>query len=209
MTNRLALAALAATLTVAAPRVATAQGTMTPAAFHDAMRKLWEDHITWTRLFIISAAHNLPDKDATTARLLQNQSDLGNAIRPFYGDAAGDKLTALLTDHILIAAQLVGAAKAGDNAAAGAASAKWHANADSLAAFLSGANPQHWPLTTLQTALRAHLAMTLREAEGRLTGNYAADIQAYEDGHHHMLMVADVLSKGIIAQFPRKFTTAD
>src|SRR5881392_1307792 len=90
---------------------------MTKPEFRAAMRKLWEDHITWTRLFIVSAVADLPDKDATTQRLLQNQVDIGNAIRPYYGDAAGDKLTALLKEHILGAAELVGAAKAGDSAA--------------------------------------------------------------------------------------------
>ena len=52
------------------------------AAFHDAMRKLWEDHITWTRVFIISASGDLPDKATATDRLLQNQVDIGNAIKP-------------------------------------------------------------------------------------------------------------------------------
>src|SRR4029079_5634414 len=83
----------------------------TPAAFHDGMRKLWEDHVTWTRLFIISAAADLPDKNATTQRLLQNQTDIGNAVADFYGHDAGSKLTALLKDHILIAANIVAAAK--------------------------------------------------------------------------------------------------
>src|SRR6476469_8448346 len=94
------------------------------AALHDDMRKLWEDHITWTRLFIVSAVADLPDKDATTQRLLQNQVDIGNAIKPFYGDAAGDKLTALLKEHILGAAALLTAAKAGDNAGVQTASSR-------------------------------------------------------------------------------------
>ncbi|HEY0375628.1 MAG TPA: hypothetical protein VGC87_01570 [Pyrinomonadaceae bacterium] len=85
-------------------------------AFHDAMRKLWEDHITWTRVFIIDAAGDLPDKDAATQRLLQNQVDIGNAIKPYYGDAAGEKLTALLKEHITTAAEVVAAAKANDTA---------------------------------------------------------------------------------------------
>src|ERR1041385_7372930 len=81
-------------------------------AFQDAMRKLWEDHITWTRVFIISAAADLPDKAAATERLLQNQVDIGNAIKPYYGEAAGNQLTTLLKEHITTAAEIVAAAKA-------------------------------------------------------------------------------------------------
>jgi hypothetical protein len=80
------------------------------------MRKLWEDHITWTRLAIISLEGGTPDTDATVARLLQNQVDLGNAIKPFYGRATGNELAAELRQHILIAADLILAAKAGDQA---------------------------------------------------------------------------------------------
>src|SRR5678809_1020644 len=106
------------------------------AALRDAMRKLWEDHITWTRLFVVSAVGDLPDKAATTGRLLQNQVDIGNAIKPYYGDAAGEKLTALLKTHITTAAELVAAAKANDTAKMGDASKRWYANADEIAAFL-------------------------------------------------------------------------
>src|SRR5690349_5535880 len=119
-------------------------------AFRDAMRKLWEDHITWTRLYIISAAADLPDKDATTQRLLQNQADIGDAIKSYYGDAAGDQLAALLKDHILDAAALLTAAKAGDNAGVQAASDKWYANADDIATFLNKANPDNWPLDAMK-----------------------------------------------------------
>src|SRR6266516_773948 len=94
-------------------------------AFHDAMRKLWEDHVTWTRLFIVSAAGNLPDKDATTQRLLQNQADIGDAVAEFYGRDAANKLTALLKDPILIAAHIVTAARAGDNAKVASENKRW------------------------------------------------------------------------------------
>lgn len=102
------------------------------AAFQAAMRKLWEDHITWTRVFIISAAGDLPDKDAATQRLLQNQVDTGNAIKPCYGDAAGEKLAALLKEHITTAAEVVAAAKANDTAKMQDANRLWFANADGL-----------------------------------------------------------------------------
>src|SRR5436305_12599674 len=103
--------------------------------FQADMRKLWEDHVTWTRLYIISAAAGLPDAKLTANRLLDNQRDIGNAVAEFYGKDAGDKLTALLKDHILLAADLVGAAKAGDSAKAADAKKKWYENANEIAAF--------------------------------------------------------------------------
>jgi hypothetical protein len=176
------------------------------ASFHDAMRKLWEDHVTWTRLFIVDAAAGLPEKDATTQRLLQNQADIGNAVAEFYGRDAGNKLTALLRDHILIAADVVNAAKAGDNAKVAASNKRWHDNANEIATFLHGANPNHWPLATLKSAMDMHLNQTLDEATHQLKGDYATSVKDYERVVQHILGMADVLSDGIIAQFPAKFT---
>jgi hypothetical protein len=175
------------------------------AAFQDAMRKLWEDHITWTRLFIISAVAGLPDQAATTDRLLQNQVDIGNAIKPYYGDAAGEKLTALLKEHIVTAAELVTAAKAGDTAKMTDANRRWNANADAIAAFLSGANPKNWQSAEMQQMMHDHLALTTAEAHARLTSDWSGDIAAYDKVHEQILHMADMLSAGIVNQFPQKF----
>ena len=177
-------------------------------AFHDAMRKLWEDHITWTRLFIVSAAtepSNLPDIGPTTDRLLANQVDLGNAIKPFYGEAAGNALTALLRVHILTAAEIIADAKANDSAGVADASARWYANADEIATFLSNANPRNWPLDHMKAMMKSHLDLTLEEAVARLQGRYADDVAAYDRVHAEILDMADMLSDGIIAQYPSKF----
>ncbi len=200
---KLAPTALPLTATPAATS-APAQKILAP-VFRDAMRKLWEDHVTWTRLYIISVAHDLPDKDATAQRLLANQADIGNAIKPFYGDAAGDKLTALLKDHILGAADLLAAAKAGDQSKVESASTVWYDNADAIATFLSNANSKNWPLATMKEAMKMHLDQTLKEAVDRLQGKYADDIKDYDVVHTHILDMADVLSNGIIAQFPAEF----
>ena len=173
--------------------------------FHDDMRKLWEDHVTWTRLYIVSAVAGLPDTQATAQRLLDNQRDIGNAVADFYGTDAGNKLTALLRDHILTAADLVTAAKAGDQAKVAAAKKKWYDNANEIATFLHGANPKHWPLATLQSAMKTHLDQTLDEATHRLHGQTAEEIKDYDAIVKHILMMADVLSSGIEAQFPAKF----
>lgn len=210
MRNRLGRALFATgvvlipTLTVA--QFAPPRGDLSRAAFHDSMRKLWVDHVTWTRLYIVSAVAGLPDTKPTTDRLLQNQKDIGDAIAGFYGREAGDKLTGLLKDHIMLAAELVGAAKAGDQSKTADAKKRWYANAEDIAEFLSKANPTHWPRATLQGAMNAHLDQTLDEATHRIQGKYDEDIKDYERIVTHILGLADTLSEGIIAQFPDKFS---
>jgi hypothetical protein len=174
-------------------------------AFHDAMRKLWEDHITWTRLVIIGVFEDSPGLDSSVQRLLQNQVDIGDAIKPFYGEEAGDQLTALLTDHILIAAEILQAAKSGDTAALEDAVERWYTNADDIAVFLNTANPRQWPLEEMKATMREHLDLTLEEAVAYLQGDYEASIAAYDEVHFQALEMADMLSMGIIKQFPNKF----
>ncbi|HKG20091.1 MAG TPA: hypothetical protein VKB00_10160 [Candidatus Limnocylindrales bacterium] len=199
---------LALVVTLVPPAEAAA-GKTTAAAFQDDMRKLWEDHIVWTRQYIVSAA-TLPadraDIGPTTDRLLANQTDIGNALKPFYGDAAGEQVTALLRDHILTAAQLVAAAKARDSAAVERTSAAWYANGEDIAVALHELNPRYWDLEHFKMMMKAHLDRTLDEAVARLQGRYADDIAAYEAVHADILQMADMLSDGIIRQFPKAFT---
>jgi hypothetical protein len=174
-------------------------------AFRNEMRRLWEDHITWTRLSIISLTTDAPDTEATVARLLKNQADIGAAIEPFYGDAAGQELTRLLRDHILIAADLIAAARAGDDAALGEAQSRWIANADEIAGFLASANPRSWSVDQMKAMLHEHLRLTTNEAVARLQGDWAGDVAAYDAIHVHALEMADMLSLGIVKQFPKRF----
>ncbi|MFN8592101.1 MAG: hypothetical protein U0031_11640 [Thermomicrobiales bacterium] len=197
--------ALAQDATPATESVTTAATTLDRAAFHDQMLRLWEDHIAWTRLYIVSFAANLPDQELTAQRLLRNQTDIGDAIKPFYGDAAGTQLTTLLTGHIQGAVDLLTAAKADDQSAVEHASAAWYANGDDIAGFLHQANPDAWPLTDLQTQMKMHLDLTLAEATARLNGDFAADIAAYDQVQDHILTMADLLGGGIVQQFPDRF----
>ena len=220
----LPIAVLSAFLVLAAPgasaggttasksRSATAPIFATELAFRNDMRKLWEDHITWTRNLIISFEVNLPDPDATLPdlsaalnRLLQNQADIGNAIKPFYGAEAGDRLTALLREHILIAGEVLTAAKIGDAEGLSDAQARWYANAHDIAVFLSTANPDNWPLAEMDQMLKDHLDATTAEVLARLNSDWTGDVAAYENVHIQALGMADMLSTGIVAQFPKRF----
>ena len=174
-------------------------------ALREGMRSLWEDHVAWTRLAVVSLTTGSPDTKATVARLLRNQSDIGNAIKPYYGRKAGNELTRLLRAHILVAADLIGAAKAGDKAKLATEQAAWQRNADSIAGFLSAANPDAWKLGEMKTMLRSHLALTTQEVVARLQGKWNADVRAYDAIVKQALGMADMLSEGIIAQFPARF----
>jgi len=192
-----AACATAAMSTATAPSPASAQ-------LHDAMRKLWSDHVVWTRLYIVSAVAGDASAQTAANRLLRNQEDIGNAIVPYYGAAAGTQLTNLLKQHILIAVDLVTAAKAGDQAKVADADRRWHANADDLATFLSGANP-NWPKATVLSMLNQHLALTTQEATARIQGRWSDDAATFDSIFNQILGMADALSDGIVKQFPNRF----
>jgi len=200
------------------------------------MRRLWSDHVIWTRVYIMDstagkadpiaalpsavrtpAGEQVPagvfeavgpvlgETDAAAGRLLKNQEDLGNAIVPYYGDDAGRRLTSLLKEHIMIAVDLIKAAKTGDKAEFGKYDAKWTANAREIAKLLNGANPEHWALKDVTDLLMQHLNLTKEEVTARLKQDWAGDIDAFDQIFTEILTVSDVLSDGIIAQFPEKF----
>jgi hypothetical protein len=174
-------------------------------ALRQEMRRLWEDHITWTRLAIISLTTDSADTEATVGRLLKNQTDIGDAVKPFYGEAAGNELTRQLRLHILIAADVVAAARAGDQAELADAQARWLSNADDIAAVLNSVNPKHWELAAMKAEMHKHLDLTTQEAVARLQGNWTADVAAYDQIHEHILHMSDLLSSGLVKQFPKRF----
>ena len=176
----------------------------TELAFRQDMRKLWEDHVTWTRLAVISLTTASPDTEATVGRLLQNQDDIGDAIAPFYGREAGNRLATLLREHITIAAELIAAAQAGNQPELARQQARWEANAGEIAQFLNSAN-RRWKLDETRSMLLEHLRLTTSEVVARLQGDWAADVAAYDEIHLQALHMADMLSTGIVAQFPKRF----
>ncbi len=169
-----------------------------------ALRRLWADHVIWTRQYVVAAVGGAPDADAAAGRLLKNQEDIGGAVVPFYGDAAGQALTGLLKEHIMIAVGLIEAAKAGDDAKFKAQDDKWTKNAEQIADLLSGANP-NWPKADVVDLLGLHLSLTKQEVVARLQQNWAADVEAFDQIFAEIMTVADVLSDGLVKQFPDRF----
>lgn len=169
------------------------------------LRTLWEDHAMYTRNVILNIIDNLPGRNEAVARLLKNQDDIGNAIKPVYGESAGKKLTELLREHIIIAADLLKAAKVNNQPDFNNVNSKWFKNADDIAIFLSSANPKNWSLEDMKKMMHEHLNLTTQEAVARIKKDYKGDIEAYDKTRAELLEMSDMLAIGIIKQFPEKF----
>jgi len=190
---------------------ARAHGAAVPArtakaiAFHDKMRGLWEAHGSWTHMVIVSFVGNLPNLSPEERVLLHNQVDIGNAVKPYYGRAAGNKLTKLLEEHILGAVKVLEAAKSGDESQLTQAEAAWSANGRQIADFLHAANPRFLPRPAARRMMKIHIDQVIEQAVDELKGNYAAGARAFGPYIRHILDMADMISGGIIRQFPARF----
>lgn len=173
-------------------------------ALRTAMRTLWADHVFWTRNYIIAALAESSDMSALTDRLLKNQKDIGNAMIPYYGKEAGQKLTALLKEHILIAIEIIAATKAHHDERLKEADERWHRNAVAIATFLHNAN-EYWQKDAMIGMLYAHLTLTTEELIARLQKEWKADISTFDKVINQALDMADHFTNGIVAQFPHKF----
>lgn len=171
---------------------------------HDQWRKLWEDHITWTRMVIIGVFKELPGTATYTERLLQNYVDMEDALEPYYGDSA-EELGELIEEHLLIAAEILQAAQAGDTTALNDAIERWYANGHDIAVQMAEMNPKFWPLDMGDPMWSEHLDATLAEAVAHLNENFAEDVAAYDLVHVLALDMADFFSNGVIHQFPGGF----
>lgn len=167
-------------------------------------RKLWSDHISWTRDFVISDLASLEDKDVALERLLKNQDDIGNSFKAYYGEENAKKLSALLREHITIAGGVVSAAKSGNKAEFEKVNKLWYENADKIADVLSVLNP-NWSKNAVKDMLYQHLKLLTDQVVARLNKDWKADVAAYDAGLNHMIMFSDIVSNGIVKQFPDKF----
>jgi hypothetical protein len=174
-------------------------------AFHDHMRALWEAHGSWTHMVIVSFVGNLPNLAAEERVLLHNQVEIGNAVKPYYGAAAAHKLTALLKAHILGAVKVLEAAKSGSQSKLAHAEAAWFKNGRQIADFLHKADPKFLSLPAARKMMKVHLNQVIQQAVDELQGKYLADARAFAPYIHHILEMADMISDGIIQEFPAKF----
>jgi hypothetical protein len=164
-------------------------------------RMLWEQHVAWTRMVVMGIVHDLPETDMMIQRLLRNPVDFANALMPFYGEEEAQAFAELFTGHIAIAADLVRAAKAGDDNAMSEADQRWRENADQIAEFLGSIN-SYWSEDDWSAMLYEHLDLLSANVADMIAGNYEESINGYDDIETQALEMADMMVEGISMQFP-------
>ena len=167
-------------------------------------RLLWEQHVNWTRMTIISIVFGLPNLPVVQDRLLRNATDMGNMLRPYYGDKIADAYGKLIKEHLLQAAELVTAAAKGDAKKAAEAEKEWYKNADEIAVFLSSINP-YLQKEEVRKMFYEHLALTKYEAVSMIQKKYKLDVEVFDQIEAQALEMADAISDAIIKQFPNMF----
>ena len=165
-------------------------------ALSNEMRLVWEQHVYWTRMLLISIADRLGDLNAVTARLLRNPNDIAAIFARYYGPDAGRKIARLLTEHLQIGAALITALRDGEKEKADALTRQWYENADKMAEAFSKLNPLY-DYEQLRKMLYKHLELTTREVAMRLAANYPADIEAFGAVEREALEMADYFTNGL------------
>ena len=168
------------------------------------MNLVWEQHIMWTRMLLISIAENLKDLEATQARLLRNPKDIADVFRRFYGNAVANRIQQLLTEHLVIGKDLIVALKNKNQEEATKLNTKWYQNADEMAEAFSSINP-FYPREEIRNMLYEHLRLTTNEVNYRLQGNYVEDINSYDMVQKEILKMSQFFVNGIVKQFPNLF----
>ncbi|WJV19427.1 glycosyltransferase [Rossellomorea marisflavi] len=173
--------------------------------FENSFRRLWIDHVLWTSNYITSATTaDAGDQKQVLTRLLKNQEDIGNAIKPVYGEQAGNQLTRLLKEHIVIAGKIVDAATRNDTASVNKLNKEWYKNADEIAAFLSSSNP-NLKNEELKELLYMHLKLVTDDVVASVQKNWSNRITSIDEGVSHIILMSDAISSGVVKQFPDKF----
>ncbi len=202
-----ALIAVALCFLFAAPAALLAQSKAKavqppPAAeLQAAMRDLWVGHIFWVRnVALMTKLGNPAGAKVAEEQVVQDARDIANAISPYYGQPAADKLFGLLAAHYGAIKEYMTATYAGKKEAQASAKGRLNANAEAIATFLSSANP-NWPKDDLLVALQAHGMHHVMQIDALNAKDFVKEASIWNEMKGHIYTIADVLAQGIEKQF--------
>lgn len=180
-------------------------------------RTLWTRYALGMINFSVSDFGNLASTDNVKNSLARNAAAIGQFFVPYYGFTTGDKITNLLNALIKNGEKIVGIIKSGKTDVAAYVDI-WAQQSMALADYLHEINPSNYPKDLLTDMFTTLTKFWLDDFMARYTNDFAADAVALDNilkmgvtgvpdhAKAGYSSIADVLSRGIIAQFPLLFT---
>jgi hypothetical protein len=170
----------------------------------------------WSLLnYSISLNGNLPNTEQVKSRLQKNAIELGEILSPYYGLTVANVFSTALLSIGNVGVEYVEAAKDGRDTAQ--IEAKWDALIDDLSSILFTLNPKNWPKELLDDIFTNLTYAWVDQLKARAASDIVADeiaidyinklvITGLGKGSSNMYKsLADIFSRGIIAQFPNMF----
>lgn len=178
-------------------------------------RSAWAKY-AWSLLnYAISMNSSLPGTPQVESRLLRAGAALGNFIVPYYGITAGNTFGDKLAAIAKVGTQVVDAVK--DRRSLDKFDKIWEELIEDLAVFLNELNPSQWP-KILIIEMFTNLVNSWTKA---ILSRYSEDWNENEEAINNLeklvvsgianhvnkgfSSIADIFSRGIIAQFPGSF----
>lgn len=153
------------------------------------LRKLFTDHGVYTA-FVLKSIIDDVSPDVFLKRLLVNQKDIGDELKPLIGNTKGNLITKLLTEHIKLAGECIKAAAKHDKQIQKKLNMLFK-NSDQVAAALSSINPQKLPYDITQEMFEIHNNFVVDMAMARVAKDYKKEQILYDAYYNELLDMSD------------------
>jgi hypothetical protein len=166
--------------------------------------------------YSVSAFGNMPSTPAVEKNLSRNAAGIGDYFIPYYGITAGTKIGSLLTVICKTGVNVVNTIKSKQTDII-VYKEIWSKQIDDLAGYLHELNPGQYPRDLTAEMLTNLTNFWVDDFQARFANDFASDAVALDNilkvavtgipNHTNKgySSIADILSRGIIAQFPLSF----
>lgn len=179
-------------------------------------RSLWTRYSLGMINYSVSSFGNMASTPAVERNLNRNAADVGTFFVPYYGITAGTKIGSLLTVILKNGVKVVETIK-NNQTEIEVYKNIWSRQIDELADYLNQLNPGQYPRDLLAEMFTKLTNFWVEDFIARFTNDFAADSVALDNilkvsvtgipNHVNKgySSIADILSRGVIAQFPFSF----
>jgi hypothetical protein len=179
-------------------------------------RTLWTKYSLGLVNYAVSSVADLSTTPSVEERLTKSATLIGDYFIPYYGIRAGSDIGKMLTDIFENGVQVVEVLKSKGNIVP--LQIKWAQQTKALAELFNQLNPGQYPVLLIEEMLQALTRLWTDNINARITSNIIMNAESI-DGINKLVItgianhvnkgyqsLADVLSRGVIAQYPLIFT---